>query len=79
MPALSLISAVLALLKALAPVAALIGIGIWGQRQKATGGQLEAARVTQATAAAETAIAAAEVAAPSTRLAVIDQLNQGGF
>lgn len=46
---------------------------------RAVGGKLEAAKVSEATAVSETKIAAAVVAAPATRLAVIDQLKVGAF
>ena len=49
-----------------------------GQAQ-ATGGKLEAAKTVAVTAAAETAIAQAEVDAPTTREAVVDRLKKGTF
>lgn len=49
-----------------------------GQAQ-AVGGKLEAAKVSEAAAVGEAKIAAAVVAAPATRLAVIDQLKVGAF
>lgn len=49
-----------------------------GQAQTA-GAKLQAAATTAVTAQAETAIAAAEVAAPQSRAAVVDQLKAGSF
>lgn len=53
----------------------------WMQRgqAQATGGQLEAAKVTAVTATAQTAIAQAEAVAPTTQLAVVDRLKAGTF
>lgn len=80
---LSLIQALLALLQACAPILALIGIGLWGQSQKGAGAQLQGAQdtaaVDQVTVKAEMAIAVAEAAAPTTRLALVDRLKQGTF
>ena len=49
-----------------------------GQAQS-TGAKLQAASTDAATGAAQAAIAQAEVAAPSTRAAVVDQLKNGSF
>lgn len=49
-----------------------------GQAQS-TGAKLQAASVNAVTATAEAAIAQAEVDAPATRAAVVDQLNKGTF
>lgn len=79
--ALTLLQSVLAVLQACAPAISLVLIGLWGQRQAAAGAQTQAAQDVASTDAAavkaETAIAAAEAAAPTTRLAVIDRLKAG--
>ncbi|HEV2530967.1 hypothetical protein [Phenylobacterium sp.] len=70
---------ILHVLQALAPAIALALIGAYGAKQKQAGAQLEAAATDAATATTETAIAQAEVAAPATAPAVVDQLNAGEF
>lgn len=56
-------------------VAAVIAQG----KAQSTGVQLQAAATTQVTAAAETAIAAAEVAAPTSQAALVDRIKAGTF
>lgn len=48
-------------------------------QDRSTGAKLEAAKVATVTAQAETAIAQAEAAAPTTQLAVVDRLKAGTF
>lgn len=56
-------------------------LALWVQRAKAqsVGAQLEAARVTQVTAAAQAAVAQAVVDAPQTQAAVAAELDGGKF
>ena len=64
---------------AIAGLLALIIEWIKTSAAQKTGGQLALAQVATATANAQVAIAQAEASAPTTRLAVIDQLKQGTF
>lgn len=68
--------AFLNLLKAVAVPALLVYLAA---RARADGQVQEAAKVDQVSAAKEAAIAQAEVAAPTTREAVVDALRKGTF
>lgn len=48
-------------------------------QDRSTGAKLEAAKVAAVTATAETEIAQAEAAAPTTQAAVVDRLKAGTF
>jgi hypothetical protein len=75
--ALTLIQTLLAVLQACTPLFLMLGAGFYGQQQRAAGAQSQALAANQVALKAETAIAAAEAAAPTTRLALVDRLKQG--
>lgn len=74
-----LLTTLLHLLQALAPVIALAMIGGYGARQKAQGAVSEAAKVDAQAVVVEAAVAQAQAAAPATPLAVVDRLKAGTF